>query len=269
MAQTFRTNPDWESAALRRTYRIDPVRAVRGFRRLVEDKDDTEQVFEIISALAGRSIPKGYMRLLDSPEGGRQAYLAVELADRLQDADWLASMPEGSVGAAYRTFIAERAVSAYGLAEESRKVADVGIDAVHPNGWYARRLRDVHDVWHVLTGYGTDALGEACVVAFSWPQIRSAGLVFLAAGAAFEFEKLRLPHPFGRAIWQGWRHGRRAAWLPELDYEALFLMPLEEARRRLRIGRPTLYEAVPPEARNGYRFDNPAPDDRAAPGETQ
>ena len=114
----------------------------------------------------------------------------------------------------------------------------------------------MHDIWHVLTGYGTDALGEACVVAFSYPQTRSAGFAFIAAGAAVEFEKLRKGHPYGRAIWQAWRHGRSASWLPALDYEALLSEPLETARARLRVARPTLYDAVPPEARNGYRFDS-------------
>lgn len=255
MAQTFHADAGCPPLAIRRKPAIDPMRALRGFRRLVADKEDTEQVFEIMSALSGRSIPRGYQRLLQSSEGGRQAYLAAELADRLGDAAWLAGLPEGSVGAAYRDFITERGFSAQGLADESRKVADVEIDAAHPDGWYARRLRDVHDIWHVLAGYGTDALGEACVVAFSHPQTRSAGFAFIAAGAALEFEKLRKGHPYGRAIWQAWRHGRKAAWLPAMDYEALFAEPLDAARARLRIARPTLYEAVPLEARDGYRFN--------------
>jgi ubiquinone biosynthesis protein COQ4 len=32
--------------------------------------------------------------------------------------------------------------------------------------------------------------------------------------------------------------------------------PLDVARARLGIARPTLYEAVPQEARNGYRFNS-------------
>jgi ubiquinone biosynthesis protein COQ4 len=256
LAQTFHAEVERRSPAPRRKHAIDPLRAVRGFRRLVADKEDTEQVFEIMSALSGRSIPDGYQRLLDSEEGGRQAYLAVEFAHRLDDKAWLASLPDGSVGAAYRDFVAARGFTAEGLAEESRKVADAEIDAAHPNSWYARRLRDVHDVWHILTGYGTDALGEACVVAFSYPQTRSAGFAFIAAGAALEFEKLRKGHPYGRAIWQAWRHGRQAAWLPALDYEVLLAQPLDAARARLNIARPTFYEAVPQEARDGYRFNS-------------
>ncbi len=189
-------------ASARRRYAVDPLKALRGFRRLVADKEDTEQVFVIMAALSGRSIPKGYARLLQSPEGGRQAFLGIEFADRLQDAAYIDSLPPGSVGAAYRDFVRARDLSAYGLAAESRKVADTEIDAAHPTAWYARRLRDVHDIWHVLTGYGSDALGEACVVAFSHPQARSAGFAFIAAGAAVEFERLNKRHRYAAAIWQ-------------------------------------------------------------------
>jgi ubiquinone biosynthesis protein COQ4 len=231
-------------------YPIQPGRALRAFRRLVADKEDTRQVFEIMRALAGRSFPKGYQRLLGTTGGGRQAALAVEFADRLEDRAWLESFPESSVGAAYRAFIAPRALSAYGLAADSRKLPDTDIDIQHPVAWYARRLRDVHDIWHVLTGYGTDALGEACVVAFSYPQTGSLGFALIAGGAASEFARGSGGPAFAKAIWQAYRHGREAAWLPALDYEALFSEPLETARERLQISRPTAYEAIPAEARD-------------------
>lgn len=232
--------------------RVQPVRAFRALRRLIADQDDTFQVFEIMNALAGRSVDKGYNRLLDTPEGGRQAYLQVELSERLQDRDWLAGLPKDSVGAAYLAFMGERGFTADGLADESRKVADIEIDAAHPRAWYARRLRDVHDIWHVLTGYQTDALGEACVVAFSLPQTRSPGFGLIAAGAGVQFIRARTGHPCARAILQAWRNGRRAAWLPGQDYEALMAEPLEDARRRLNIQPATLYDQVPPNVRNAY-----------------
>jgi ubiquinone biosynthesis protein COQ4 len=233
--------------------KVEPLRALRALRRLLADKEDTVQVFEIMTALAGGSVRNGYRRLLESPEGGRQAYLQTELADLLQDKAWLRSMPPGSVGRAYLAMIEERDLSAYGLAGESRKVADSEIDAAHPHAWYARRLRDVHDIWHVLTGYRTDALGEACVVAFSLPQTRSPGFGLIAAGVAIEFARARTGYPCARSVVQAWRRGRRAAWLPGLDYEALLAQPLETARAELGLSGPTLYDQVPVEMRDAYR----------------
>ena len=236
-----------------RPRKVQPVRAFRALRRLIADKEDTTQVFEIMNALVGGSVRRGYQRLLEDTEGANQAFRMTELADRLQDRAWLESLPPGSVGAAYLAFIDERNLSAYGLAGESRKVADTEIDAPHPHAWYARRLRDVHDIWHVLTGYRTDALGEACVVAFSLPQTGSPGFGLIAAGIAIQFARARTGHPCARSVVQAWRRGHRAAWLPAQDYEALMAEPLESARARLGLSGPTLYDRVPVELRNAYR----------------
>lgn len=236
----------------RQSFNLQPLRALRAVRRLIADKEDTAQVFEIMRALSGDAIPKGYRRLLSTPEGGRIAYEHDEFAERLSDPDWLAQFEPGTVGAAYRDFIAPRGLSAEGLAEESRKVAEDDVDAAHPLAWYARRMRDVHDVWHVLTGYGTDALGEVCVVAFSYAQTRSLGFAVIALTGARQFQKARQGQPYGKAVREAWRNGRAAAWLPAVDYPALFAMPLDEARRTYQIAPNDAYAAIPPEFRDRY-----------------
>lgn len=234
----------------RDAFRLQPVRAFKALRRLIADKEDTVQVFEIMRALTGDAIPKGYRRLLSTPEGGRIAYERDEFAVRLSDKAWLASFAPGTVGAAYRDFIAPRGLSAEGLAEESRKIAEADIDAPHPLAWYGRRMRDVHDVWHVLTGYGTDALGEVCVVAFSYSQTRSLGFAAIALAGAREFRRAKNGEPYGAAVREAWRNGKAAAWLPAVDYPALFALPLEEARERLAIRPNTVYRAIPIERRD-------------------
>jgi hypothetical protein len=98
--------------------------AARGIGRLLNNKEDTKAVFEIMRALSGRSIPNGYARLLRSQEGGRIAYDRVELQPILDDHETLAKLPEGSVGRAYLAFVQGRKISAEGLAEESRATGD-------------------------------------------------------------------------------------------------------------------------------------------------
>jgi hypothetical protein len=50
--------------------------------------------------------------------------------------------------------------------------------------------------------------------------------------------------------------GRKADWLPALDYEQLFAQPLEEAREQLGISAPTVYQSIPLEARGAYRYSD-------------
>jgi ubiquinone biosynthesis protein COQ4 len=229
--------------------RIDLPAAGRAIQKLLRDKEDTEAVFDIMRALSGNTIPNGYRKLLKSVEGGRMAFEAVELQPVLDDHDNMATLPVGSVGRAYLDFVQGRKISAEGLAEESRK-SGADIDAAHPYAWYARRMRDVHDIWHVLTGYQTDALGEACVVAFSYAQTKSAGFALIAAAGSNELQRQLPGHPVRKAVWQAYQNGRRAAWLPALDYVALMREPLIDARKRLNIAAPTFYAAIPEARRN-------------------
>src|ERR1019366_1830885 len=65
--------------------------ALKALQRLLADKEDTGQVFEIMGALNGDSTARSYRRLLETPNGGRLAYEHVELAPRLMDDAWLDS----------------------------------------------------------------------------------------------------------------------------------------------------------------------------------
>jgi len=225
-------------------------RAVRAFQRLMADKEDTSQVFAIMHALDGDACKVDYVRLLATPDGGRIAYQRLELSEKLMDDAWRASFPPGSVGAAYANFLATEHLSAAGMIDESHKgIPPEELDRFHPYAWFFRRVRDLHDVWHVLTGYGRDALGEMCLVAFSFQETHGLGWALIAGGGF-----LRAHGPAAgkarKAILEARRRGKRAAWLPGEDYEKLLFEPLEDARRRLGLTPPVAYEAVPADLRN-------------------
>jgi len=217
--------------------------ALKALQRLLADKEDTGQVFEIMGALNGDSTAKGYQRLLTTPKGGRLAYERLELASRLMDDAWLDSFPAGTVGAVYRDFVRSENLSAEGLAEISRQRRSE-VEQAHPHAWFGRRTRDTHDLWHILSGYHRDGLGEACLVAFSYAQTRSLGWALIAVGAALQSRR-ESKHPVVAAIWQGYRRGKAAKWLAGEDYEQLMSEPLDAARRRLNITPATIYDAIP------------------------
>ncbi len=221
--------------------------ALRAVRKLVKDKEDTTQVFEIMRALNGTSIRDCYDKMLTTLSGGRQAFERKELVERLMDDAWLDQFAPGTLGAAYRHFIRSQHLSAEGLAEVSRTTGG-DIDVPHPHAWMGRRARDVHDIWHVLSGYHRDALGEACLVAFSYAQLRGLGWALIAVAAVLRSSGG--DYPYARAIWQGYQRGKAASWLLAEDYEHLLGEPLEAARQRLGITPATLYNAIPAEARD-------------------
>jgi len=215
-------------------------------RKLLANGDDTVQVFRIMRALNADASQKNYRKLIGSAQGGRLAYERVELSERFSDRAWIDTMPEGSVGAYYRAFLDRTGFSAKGLADISMTDLDPDASALqHPYAWFGRRERDVHDIWHVLTGYTAEEhLGEACLVAFSYAQ--TGGLGWAAIGAAAALKSLRVTGDSAvfKAVLEGYRHGKAAKWLPGEDYEALMVEPLEHARRRLGIANPVRYQVA-------------------------
>jgi ubiquinone biosynthesis protein COQ4 len=210
--------------------------------RLMRDPDDTMQVFEIMRTLNRPSTRRGYLRLIGKPDGARLAYERTELAGRLMDRDWLDRFAPGTLGAEYREFVTREGLSADGLVAVSRHgLAAHEIDVPDPVAWYGRRIRDTHDLWHMLTGYGRDPLGEACLVAFSYSQTRGRGWLLIALGALVRSGGV----PGARkAILEGFCRGRRAAWLPGFDFEALMAMPIETARRAVGLAPPEAYRGA-------------------------
>jgi ubiquinone biosynthesis protein COQ4 len=238
------------TAAQANRLRSDWPRALRALQRLFKNKEDTAEVFEIMFALNGRAYAADFARLLATAEGGRIAYERVEFADRLLDSAWVESFPPGSVGAAYREFQNTQHLSVQGLIDESHKgVPAAELDQRHPYTWWFRRIRDLHDIWHVLTGYDRDALGEMCLAAFSYREVRGAGWALIVTGGFLRCHgpaagKARLAMLEARA------RANRAAWLPGEDYERMMFEPLETARARLRLSPPRAYQAVAPEFRD-------------------
>jgi ubiquinone biosynthesis protein COQ4 len=218
--------------------------AFAAMKELLGNADDTTQVFRIMAALNAGTSEKNYQRLLTTPQGGRMAYERVELVTKLTDKTWLAQFAPGTVGAAYRAFLEKTGFSATGLEDVSKEVhGDRLIE--HPYAWFGRRERDIHDIWHVLTGYqANDPLGELCLVAFSYAQTKGLGWGFIAAMGVLH--DLREPHGMAvaRAVWEGYRHGRAASWLHGEDIEVLFAEPLDAARARLKIAEPAAYRKV-------------------------
>ena len=152
------------------------------------------------------------------------------------------ALPEGTLGREYARFMDAERITADGLEEASQAVRRVEFvdERAH---CLSDRLRDMHDLWHVVTGYGRDLVGEAALLAFSYAQIRNRGVGFIVAIGYLKFwqEGQRDVLP---TIRQGWRRGRKAALLPAADWEALLALPLVEVRRRLRIDDPPAYVAL-------------------------
>jgi ubiquinone biosynthesis protein COQ4 len=226
------------AAALDAPFR--PFEALRAARRLMQDPNDTRQVFKVIAALRGRSGQKLFQRFAGCPTGQAVLVDRRQLLDRLQDQDALARLPEGSLGRAYLAFMQEEDLSADGLVEASEAG---GVQSLPPDArLFRERMRDMHDLNHVLTGYGRDPLGELCLLAFMYRQTGNRGGALIALMGMSKFPKGPAGRPACKALFEAFRNGGRSAWLPGLDWEALLSENLKSLRRRLSVPAPEAYQ---------------------------
>jgi len=213
-----------------------PLEAWRALRALSANPDDTAQVFRIV-----RALPSGdrvYRRLRRSESGRRLLDERPSLLAVLNDRDALLAMPPGSLGRCYGEFMASEQISADGLVAASVDGGD-GRPVPEAQQFVGERLRDMHDLWHVVTGYGRDLLGEAALLAFTFAQTRTLGIGVIVGHALW---KARGDFAPARGIiWHGFRRGMRAEWLPAQEWEKLLPLPLEDVRERLRVGDPPAY----------------------------
>lgn len=215
-------------------------KAYAHFRKLIADKEDTEQVFHMVDCLPSarsRRIQEAFCR---SAEGRRLMAQEPSLPALLDDHDRLLSLPAGSVAHAYVAFMRAEGLSAAGLVAESEKAGRPRYD--DQVQWFSDRLRDTHDLVHVLTGYGRDALGEQCALGFSYGQYRARVDGFLAWAGGFElWRRVRVRAPVFAAIGEAVRHGRQSLPVYAQPIGALLAEPLEAARQRMNIGAPAHY----------------------------
>ncbi len=232
-------HPDRPGAQLR------PIKAFQHFRNLMADKEDTEQVFHVTNYLRGKRYVTEAMEFLKTPLARRLRASGEYLPDILDDHDALKQMPKGSLADAYVTFMEKEGLSAAGLVAEQKSFAATVKHYDDQLEWYNNRMRDTHDMFHILSGYGRDPLGELSLLGFSYSQNKSLGFLFIAWLGALEERKVAPKGtPILKAIREGQRNGKLAQKIGHQDIVSMLPLPLEEVRAKLGIKSPDTYKAI-------------------------
>lgn len=216
------------------------LRGLQAYVTIVRDPDRLGEVFELREAIAEPEVLREMRDFF-----ARDARGAAALRDRPRvgrlDLHALAAMPEGTLGQAF-----------------GRHMLDAGLDpsalpALPSNDelqYIDAHLYETHDVWHVVTGFGTDVAGELGLQGFYLAQfparlslaILSGGLLnTLVDPRAFADRDRRMD-----AIVAGWSMGRAAGKLFGVRWAELWSTPLDQVRRDL--GVKALGAASPPRA---------------------
>jgi ubiquinone biosynthesis protein COQ4 len=236
-------SPDNGELYLTPRNRPHPLAALRALRVLARSQGkDLRAGVAFLRATEGNALRRAFDRFRASPEGRDVLDRRVELAAALLDRDALAAMPHGSLGRAFLDYLKREHIV---LASVIRlaKTSPYSVASAKEH-MFAERTHVMHDLWHVVTGYGTDEAGELCILAVRSAQMRHFGVWVMTL-----FGTMKVGRDLGRrevraAVREAFSRGRRAEWLYGVPWEAWLADPLDVVRERLRLP-PAVHYPVP------------------------
>ena len=232
--------------------KIRPFHAALSAVRLIKNKEDTRQVFETLTALAGSSGLDLFRKFVATPYGRRVVTEPVKMENVLADRDRLMATPEGSLARHYVRFIEDGGLAVDGIVKAAE---EAGVDFAEDTQFkeFFRMYAHVdlcHDLWHTLTGYGRDALGEVLNLGFSEKQAHNHGFNLMIAMGTIGIKAEKPMLPIFKAVAESYRMGASVDFLLQHDVEELLPQPLEEIRARLGFFEPKTYNAIPAAVRD-------------------
>jgi ubiquinone biosynthesis protein Coq4 len=209
---------------------------------------DPELVRDLLESLANwdprASVPLAHTFMRVGDEAALRAFdemaLASPTADEMlkdrylspiPDVAYLAGLPDGTLGKEFERYLTSNELDVNLLRESAfieahqKRGEDVG--------YLAERGFQLHDLFHVLTGYDTTPLGEVRVVSFTVAQAPAPYPAMIIASRPLQILLYRpqLLPVIMDAITDGWARGRSAKPLLGVHWEENWNRPLAELRR--------------------------------------
>lgn len=191
---------------------------------LVRDHGRLDQVLVFTQAVNAGAVARATVRFQSTDEG-RHLFTTRPRIDREHvDFDALRRLPDGTLGREYARFLDDNGITP----DAFEALPNVGDERA---AWIMLRMRQTHDLWHVLTGYAPDVRGEVLLQAFSYAQIRVPSALLLAFLGTLRWIGLGRQHLSD--LRRAYRRGKATAFLPTFRWEEHWSTPLAELREHL------------------------------------
>jgi ubiquinone biosynthesis protein COQ4 len=198
--------------------------SVSAIRALLGDPGRLDQVLVLAQAVNARRVADAVGQF-GATEEGRRLFEEHPRIDRKHvDFDRLRTLPAGTLGREYARFLDDNGITPDAF-EELPNVGDVRA------AWLMLRLRQTHDLWHVLTGYETDVRGELLLQAFTYAQTRAPSSLVLIFFGTLRWLKLR--PAYLKELRRAFERGKATRFLPMVRWEDLWETPVSELRTTL------------------------------------
>ena len=214
-------------------FNLDFLNTLKGAVSILRDPSQTDSVYDIEDGLRHTKATQLAVEYVKSkPEVAQiiqERYLAPS-----PDIEALLKYPENSLGYAYASYIKESGFDP----NFYRKVA-VEDDA----SYIVLRIRQTHDLWHIVTDFSVDVVGELGLKAFELAQTRRTMSAILLAGGLLS-TLFKSPEGLDRLLDRiavGYRMGAKAKPFLAQKWEEHWEKPLSEWRAELGVEPMSVY----------------------------
>lgn len=195
--------------------------------RLNRDPQRTHLVFVVSETLAKLGKFEEARRVVQSDESNRAV---IEQRKTLHEVSLakLSLLPEGTLGRTYSDHMLSQGLDP-NFYPRPRQIND--------ETFIFLRLRQTHDLFHVVTGFDTSPRGEIGLQSFQLAQTSSPLSVMLVASAILRcalWNQDRI-FPLMDIVTQGWQMGRRARPLFSYDWDAAWSKDLSLVRQEMNV----------------------------------
>lgn len=199
--------------------------ACRAGIALALDPYDTQQVFYLAQILDSDSFDR-IAHDFGSTATGRELLREQPTIDSSHvDYSSLLHLPAHTLGGAYARALRDRGYSPDVFPRPGNLPGDVA--------YVVQRLRQTHDLWHVITGLDTDIAGEIALQAFTYAQLRQRFSRYIVIfGHLFFLARWPRIYPLCR---RAYAIGCSAVPLLNVHWEAHWETPLTVLRSQLRL----------------------------------
>ncbi|MBW4517317.1 MAG: hypothetical protein KME11_19080 [Timaviella obliquedivisa GSE-PSE-MK23-08B] len=205
----------------------DVLSTLKGAMTLIRDPEKTDSVYDIEDGLRHIEATRLAVEFAKSKPGVAPLFEERYLAPP-PDIAALLQFSQESLGYAYASYITNA-----GFDPNFYRKAEVTDDVTY----FLMRMRQTHDIWHIVTNFGVDVMGELGLKAFELAQVRRPLAAMLVAGSVIE-TLLKKPAALDRlldVIPAGCRMGTQAQPLLAQKWEEDWEKSLAEWRSQLGI----------------------------------
>lgn len=199
-------------------------RAFSALAVLARDHTRLDQVLVFTQAMNHARLARVAAEIERTPEGAALFAEKPRIDRKHVDFDALRRLPDGTLGREYTRFLDDAGITP-DVFEELPAVGDERI------AFMMLRMRQSHDLWHVLTGYTPDVVGEIRLQAFTFAQTSAPSALVLTLFGTVRWTLAKKGH-VGEVL-RAYRRGKATKWLPTVRWEDHWEMPLDELRERL------------------------------------